>query len=315
MKKFAREHSYILLLVGILAALIIVLSVASPFFLTWKNIRNILNQSSIYLILAVGMTFVISMGEIDLSVGAIIGFSGMIMGMLNSAGQPALLSMAIGLAVAAGLGLVNGVLVSFGKINSFIVTLAMMTILRGVILVWTNSKPFYGFSSLFTFIGSGKIGPLNVPIVLSLIIAAAGALILHRSLLGNYCLFCGTNELAVNRAGVNVRKYKMIIFTICGLCAGIAGMIITARLNSAEPLAGQGYEMDAIAATILGGTSMQGGKGNIAGTIIACLILNILKNGLVLLSISSHYQEVLTGIILIAAVYISESNKRKKSEV
>ena len=315
MKKFAREHSYILLLVGILAALIIVLSVASPFFLTWKNIRNILNQSSIYLILAVGMTFVISMGEIDLSVGAIIGFSGMIMGMLNSAGQPALLSMAIGLAVAAGLGLVNGVLVSFGKINSFIVTLAMMTILRGVILVWTNSKPFYGFSSLFTFIGSGKIGPLNVPIVLSLIIAAAGALILHRSLLGNYCLFCGTNELAVNRAGVNVRKYKMIIFTICGLCPGIAGMIITARLNSAEPLAGQGYEMDAIAATILGGTSMQGGKGNIAGTIIACLILNILKNGLVLLSISSHYQEVLTGIILIAAVYISESNKRKKSEV
>ena len=221
----------------------------------------------------------------------------------------------VALAVAAGLGLVNGVLVSFGKINSFIVTLAMMTILRGVILVWTNSKPFYGFSSLFTFIGSGKIGPLNVPIVLSLIIAAAGALILHRSLLGNYCLFCGTNELAVNRAGVNVRKYKMIIFTICGLCAGIAGMIITARLNSAEPLAGQGYEMDAIAATILGGTSMQGGKGNIAGTIIACLILNILKNGLVLLSISSHYQEVLTGIILIAAVYISESNKRKKSEV
>lgn len=315
MKKFAREHSYTLLLVGILAALIIVLSLASPFFMTWKNVRNILNQSSIYLIIAVGMTFVISMGEIDLSVGAIIGFSGMIMGMLNSSGQPAIIAMLAGLAAAAGLGMANGMLVSFCKINSFIVTLAMMSILRGIILVWTNSRPFYGFTDLFTFIGTGKIGPVNVPIVLSLVIAAVAALILHHTVLGNYCLFCGTNELAVNRAGINVRKYKIIIFTICGLCAGIAGMIITARLNSAEPLAGQGYEMDAIAATILGGTSMQGGKGNILGTIIACLILNILKNGLVLLSISSHYQEVLTGVILIVAVFISESNRRKKSEV
>ena len=154
-----------------------------------------------------------------------------------------------------------------------------------------------------------------MPIVLSLLIAAAGAVILHKTVLGNYCLFCGTNELAVNRAGINVRKYKIMIFTICGLCAGIAGLIVTARLNSAEPLAGQGYEMDAIAATILGGTSMQGGKGNVLGTVIACLILNILKNGLVLLSISSHYQEVLTGAILIVAVFISESNKRKRSEV
>ena len=315
MKKFVREHSYTLLLVGILIVTIVILSIASPYFLTWKNCRNVLNQSSIYLILAVGMTFVISMGEIDLSVGAIIGFSGMIMGMLNVAGVPAFTSLLVGLMVAAAIGLVNGMLISYCKINSFIVTLAMMTILRGVILVWTNSKPFYGFSGLFTFVGSGKIGPVNVPIILSLIIAAVGALVLHHTVLGNYCLFCGTNELAVNRAGISVRKYKMLIFTICGLCAGIAGMIITARLNSAEPLAGQGYEMDAIAATILGGTSMQGGKGNILGTIIACLILNILKNGLVLLSISSHYQEVLTGIILIVAVFISESNKRKRSEV
>ena len=315
MKKFAREHSYTLLLVGILITVIAVLSIASPFFLTWKNFRNFLNQSSIYLILAVGMTFVISMGEIDLSVGGVIGFSGMVMGMLNSAGQPALLAILAGLMTATAIGAANGMLVSYFKINSFIVTLAMMTVLRGLILVWTNSRPFYGFSSIFTYVGSGKIGPVNVPIVMSLVIAFVGALVLHKTLLGNYCLFCGTNELAVNRAGVSVKKYKTIIFAICGLCAGIAGMIITARLNSAEPLAGQGYEMDAIAATILGGTSMQGGKGNIVGTIIACLILNILKNGLVLLSISSHYQEVLTGVILVAAVFISESNRRKRSEV
>ena len=299
MKRFLREHSYTLLLVGILIVTIVMLSIASPYFLSWKNCRNILNQSAIYLVLSVGMTFVICMGEIDLSVGAIIGFSGMIMGMLCVAGVPSMLAVLLGLMVASAIGFTNGFLVSYCKINSFIVTLAMMTILRGVILVWTNAKPIYGFSDIFT----------------SLLIAAAGAVILHKTVLGNYCLFCGTNELAVNRAGINVRKYKIMIFTICGLCAGIAGLIVTARLNSAEPLAGQGYEMDAIAATILGGTSMQGGKGNVLGTVIACLILNILKNGLVLLSISSHYQEVLTGAILIVAVFISESNKRKRSEV
>lgn len=315
MKKKLQENSYTLFLIGILIAVIVILSIASPYFLTWKNCRNILNQSAIYLILAVGMTLVISMGEIDLSVGAIIGFSGMIMGMACVAEVPSLLAAFLGLLVAAGIGLVNGFLIAYGKINSFIVTLASMGMLRGMILVWTNSKPYYGFSDIFTFLGSGKIGPVNVPIVLSLIIAGAVAILLHRTRLGNYCLFCGTNPLALNRVGVNVKKYKMIIFTICGLCAGIAGMIVTARLNSAEPLAGQGYEMDAIAATILGGTSMQGGKGNVAGTIIACLILNILKNGLVLLSISSHYQEVLTGAILIVAVFISEINRRNKSEV
>ena len=150
---------------------------------------------------------------------------------------------------------------------------------------------------------------------LSLLIAVIGAVILHKTVLGNYCLFCGTSALALNRSGVDVKKLKIVIYAICGLCAGIAGMIVTARLNSAEPLAGQGYEMDAIAAAVLGGTSMQGGKGNVAGTVVACLILNILKNGLVLLSVSSHYQEVLTGVILVVAVLISESNRRKRSEV
>lgn len=154
-----------------------------------------------------------------------------------------------------------------------------------------------------------------MPIILSLVIATVGGVLLHRTIFGNYCLFIGTNEIALNRSGVNVKKYKIIIFALCGLCASVAGLIITARLNSAEPLAGQGYEMDAIAASILGGTSMQGGKGNIIGTIIACLILNIMKNGLTLLAISSHYQEILTGLILLISVLISESEQRRRSEV
>ena len=314
-RKKIQEHSYTLILLVVLVLLIAVMATVSPYFFTWKNCRNILNQSAIYLVLSIGMTFVISAGQIDLSVGATIGFSGMMMGLLYKAGIPAIGAIILGLVCAAMIGLINGVVISYGKINSFIVTLSMMTILRGLILIWTNSNSIFGFGPVFTFIGSGKIGPVNMPIVISLVIAALGAMILHKTKFGNYCLFIGSNEVAVNRSGVNVRKYKTLIFTLCGFCAGVAGAIVTARLNSAEPLAGQGYEMDAIAATILGGTSMQGGKGNVIGTVIACFILNILKNGLTLLAISSHYQEILTGIILIVSVLISESNQRKKKEV
>ena len=314
-RKKIQEHSYTLILLVVLVLLIAVMATVSPYFFTWKNCRNILNQSAIYLVLSIGMTFVISAGQIDLSVGATIGFSGMMMGLLYKAGIPAIGAIILGLVCAAMIGWINGVVISYGKINSFIVTLSMMTILRGLILIWTNSNSIFGFGPVFTFIGSGKIGPVNMPIVISLVIAALGAMILHKTKFGNYCLFIGSNEVAVNRSGVNVRKYKTLIFTLCGFCAGVAGAIVTARLNSAEPLAGQWYEMDAIAATILGGTSMQGGKGNVIGTVIACFILNILKNGLTLLAISSHYQEILTGIILIVSVLISESNQRKKKEV
>lgn len=314
-KRKLHENSYTLFLFAVLILLIVVIATVSPYFFSWRNFRNILNQSAIYLVIAVGMTFVISAGQIDLSVGAIIGFSGMLMGIFSKLGLPEPVVIVLGLICAMLIGIMNGFIVSYGKINSFIVTLSTMTILRGFILIWTNSKAIFGFGSIFTFIGSGKVGPVNMPIIISIIVAITGAIILHKTKFGNYCLFIGANDIALNRSGINVKKYKIMIFSLCGLCAGIAGMIVTARLNSAEPLSGQGYEMDAIAATILGGTSMQGGKGNIIGTVIACFILNILKNGLTLLAISSHYQEVLTGIILIMSVLISEFNQRKKKEV
>lgn len=315
MKKGLRKYSYTCILVVVLVLLITVMAAVSPYFFSWKNCRNILNQSAIYLVLSIGMTLVICAGQIDLSVGAVIGFSGMSMGMLLNAGLPAQGAILAGLLTAALIGMVNGYIVAYGRINSFIVTLSTMTILRGVILVLTNSKSVFGFGAVFGFIGSGRVGPVNMPILISLFMAVVGAVLLHNTTFGNYCLFIGSNEIALNRSGVNVRKYKVLVFTFCGFCAGIAGMIVTARLNSAEPLAGQGYEMDAIAAAILGGTSMQGGKGSIIGTVAACFILNVLKNGLTLLSISTHYQEILTGLILLVSVLISESNQRKKSEV
>ena len=314
-RKSLQDYSYLLILLAVLAALTVLMAVASPYFFSWKNCRNILNQSAIYLILSVGMTFVICAGQIDLSVGAVIGFAGVSMGLFYHAGLPAGAAILTGLLISAAVGLVNGIFVAYGKINSFIVTLSTMTTLRGIVLILTNSSSVFGFGPVFTFIGSGSIGPVNMPILISLATAAAGAVLLHKTKFGNYCLFLGSNEIALHRSGVNVKKYKLIIFSLCGLCAGAAGLVVTARLNSAEPLAGQGYEMDAIAATILGGTSMQGGKGSLIGTVIACLILNVLKNGLTLLAISSHYQEILTGMILLLSVLISESKDRKKREV
>ena len=314
-KSKLKEYSYTFILLGVLLVVIFIMAIMSPYFFTWKNCRNILNQSAIYLVLSIGMTFVICAGQIDLSVGAIIGFSGVCMGLLLNQGVSPIWAILIELLIGVIVGIVNGIFVAYGKINSLIVTLGMMTILRGITLILTNSSSVFGFGNIITFIGSGKIGPVNMPIILSLVIATMGGVLLHRTTFGNYCLFIGTNEIALNRSGVNVKKYKIIIFALCGLCASVAGLIITARLNSAEPLAGQGYEMDAIAASILGGTSMQGGKGNIIGTIIACLILNIMKNGLTLLAISSHYQEILTGLILLISVLISESEQRRRSEV
>lgn len=314
-KSKLKEYSYTFILLGVLLVVIFIMAIMSPYFFSWKNCRNILNQSAIYLVLSIGMTFVICARQIDLSVGAIIGFSGVCMGLLLNQGVSPIWAILIELLIGVIVGIVNGIFVAYGKINSFIVTLGMMTILRGITLILTNSSSVFGFGNIITFIGSGKIGPVNMPIILSLVIATVGGVLLHRTTFGNYCLFIGTNEIALNRSGVNVKKYKIIIFALCGLCASVAGLIITARLNSAEPLAGQGYEMDAIAASILGGTSMQGGKGNIIGTIIACLILNIMKNGLTLLAISSHYQEILTGLILLISVLISESEQRRRSEV
>lgn len=314
-KSKLKEYSYTFILLGVLLVVIFIMAIMSPYFFSWKNCRNILNQSAIYLVLSIGMTFVICAGQIDLSVGAIIGFSGVCVGLLLNQGVSPIWAILIQLLIGVIVGIVNGIFVVYGKINSFIVTLGMMTILRGITLILTNSSSVFGFGNIITFIGSGKIGPVNMPIILSLVIATVGGVLLHRTTFGNYCLFIGTNEIALNRSGVNVKKYKIIIFALCGLCASVAGLIITARLNSAEPLAGQGYEMDAIAASILGGTSMQGGKGNIIGTIIACLILNIMKNGLTLLAISSHYQEILTGLILLISVLISESEQRRRSEV
>lgn len=307
--------SYDALLILITIFLILVMSCLSPYFLTMTNFKNVLNQSSLFIFLVIGMTFIIISGNIDLSVGATIGFTGMVMSNLYYVGIPDWLCIFAGLITGLLIGLINGWLVAYVKINSFIVTLCSMTVLRGIILLVMNSKTLYGFGKLYGFIGAGDIGPINFPILLALITVVISGFILAETKYGNYCLFLGANEVALSRMGVNSKKYKLWVFAFSGLLAAVAGVVVMGRLDSAEPLAGTGYEMDAIAAVILGGTVLEGGKGNIVGPFIACLILNIISDGLTLLSISTHYQEIITGVIIVVSVLISSRDKIKRREV
>lgn len=291
----------------IMAAL---LNQASPFFMTWDNWRNILDQSALLVIISVGMTFVICTSGIDLSVGAVTALSGVCMALALHSGLSVQVSILLGLGVGAAVGLFNGLLISNMNLSPFIVTLAAMSVTRGVALILTKGIPIYGFPETFTWWGSGHIGPVNPPILMALLLAMLAALVLNRTKLGYYTLALGGNEEALRRSGVAHKTYKTIVYTISGFVAAIGGLVVTARLNTAEPLAGWMLELDAIAAVVLGGTDMKGGRGSITGTVMACLLLGMLRNGLTILNIPSYYQQLTIGLIILVAIVISELRLR-----
>lgn len=313
--KLGRMQNYFsqILLGFVLIATVIYLSLASPHFLTWNNIRNILDQSALLVIMGVGMTFVICTAGIDLSVGAVVGLSGVCMATAMHSGVSVEIAILLGLIIGVLVGLVNGLIISAFNINPFIVTLGMMSVTRGIALIITGGIPIYGFGEAFSWLGksftwwgTGHIGPVNPPMLLALGSAILGAVVLNYTKLGSYTLALGGNEEALRRSGVSTKKYKVIIYGICGFTAALAGLVVTARLNTAEPLAGYMYELDAIAAVVLGGTDMKGGRGSISGTVIACLLLGVLRNGLTILSIPSYYQQLAIGLIILIAVVTSE---------
>lgn len=300
-----------LLLTGVLLLLIVILSITSEYFLSWENFRNILDQSSVHILLAIGMTFVIASGGIDLSVGNLAALSGVVMAVAMKQGIDIFPAVLLGYSVALLFGLINGLIVSYIKINPFITTLASMSIARGLALILTGGVSIYGFSTTFKFWGTGSIGPINPPILLSLIFVILGIFLLANTLWGKYSLALGGNGEALRCTGVNVDLYRISIYCFSAVCAATAGLIMTARLNAAAPLAGATYEMDAIAAVVLGGASMKGGKASIVGTFIACLTLGVIRNGLTMLAIPTYYQQVITGFIILAAIIISELRSRE----
>jgi len=292
---------------GILFAfilLMVVLAFLSDSFLTVNNLLNIARQVSINAIIAAGMTFVILTFGIDLSVGSVLAFSGAIIAGLLSRGHPLVVGIGAGLLVGGLIGLLNGLIITKGGVQPFIATLGMLTIARGATLVYTDGRPITGLPDAFVWLGAGEIARIPVPVVIMAFVFAASYVVLTQTVLGRYIYAIGGNEEATRLSGVNVAFYKTLAYVISGALSALSAVILTARLNSAQPTAGMGYELDAIAAVVLGGTTLAGGEGGIAGTLLGAFIIGVLNNGLNLLNVSSFYQQVVKGVVILLAVLL-----------
>jgi ribose transport system permease protein len=289
----------------------VILWILTPHFLTISNLLNITQQTSINAIIAVGMTFVIITAGIDLSVGSIMAFAGVVLASALHAGLPVPLALLAGLAVGLISGLINGLLITYGKLPPFISTLGMMSVARGAALLYTDGRPISGFAEDFRFLATGEILGIPMPVIVMGVVYLLAHFILSRTKLGRYTYAIGGNEEATLLSGVNVKYYKTIVYGLCGLLSGVAAIILTARLNSAQPIAGIMYELDAIAATVIGGTSLMGGEGRMVGTLIGALIMGVLRNGLNLLGVSSFVQQTVIGSVIIIAVLIDMLLKKQ----
>jgi ribose transport system permease protein len=295
-----------------LLILVIVLSFMSPYFLTIPNILNIIRQVSIIAIVSFGMTMVILTGGIDLSVGSMLAFAGAISaGMMVNSGFNVFLAILIGLAAGTALGFFNGLAVAKAKLPAFIVTLAMMTVARGFTLIYTDGRPISGFNETFRFFGAGYLGRIPIPVVIMFMFLIVIYVLLKKTPLGRYIYAIGGNETATKLSGINTDKIKIAVYALNGFLAAVSGIILTSRLNSAQPMAGEGYELDAIAAVVLGGTSLSGGSGTVIGTIVGALIIAVLNNGLNLLNVSSFYQLVAKGAVILLAVFLDRKSQQQ----
>ncbi len=299
----------------------IIVSFMSPRFLTKSNLLNVFRQTSINAIIAAGMTFVILTSGIDLSVGSILGFSGAIMAGMLSSGQNIFLAILVAILIGGLAGMLNGIVITKGKVQPFIGTLAMMILLRGMTLVYTSGKPIavksadgsFEISKIFRWIGTGNTKFLNIPIpiIIMAVVFIICAYILNSTKFGRHIYAVGGNEKASRLSGVNTDRVKILAYTISGILASVAGLIVTSRLSSAQPTAGDGYELDAIAAVVLGGTSLVGGEGTVIGTVIGALIIGILNNALNLMDVQSYYQMIAKALVILIAVLLDKKEKNE----
>jgi ribose transport system permease protein len=294
-----------------LLGLCVALWALTPHFLTVSNLLNVAEQAAIIAIVAVGMTFVIITGGIDLSVGSVLAFAGVVMASALHGGAPVPLALAVALGTGLFCGLVNGALITAGRLPPFIATLGMMSVARGTALMFTEGRPVSGFSAPFRSLATGELVGVPVSVVIMVGVYVAAHVVLTRTKLGRYTYAIGGNEEAALLSGVNVKLYKAAVYGISGMLSGLAAVLLTARLNSAQPIAGMMYELDAIAATVIGGTSLLGGEGTVVGTLIGALIMAVLRNGLNLLGVPSFIQQVVIGSVIIAAVLVDMWLKRR----
>ncbi len=304
-----------------LLLMVIVLSLLTDRFLTTENTWNVMRQISVNLIVSVGMTLVILTAGIDLSVGSVLALCGAITaGMLKFGAEFTDANIYIGFtlfgAIAGGvlagsfLGCFNGIFITRFKVPPFVATLAMLTIARGLTMLWTGGFPITGFESNMAFIGTGWLLGIPMPVWISAVVVVAAVILTKRTRLGRHIYAVGGNEKAALLSGLNVKRIKVIVYTISGALAAVGGLIVTSRLDSAQPNAGMGLELDSIAAVVIGGTSLSGGKGTIMGTVQGALIIGVLNNGLVLLNVSPFWQQVVKGMVILLAVVVEKLNTR-----
>ncbi|RPH30902.1 ABC transporter permease [Buttiauxella warmboldiae] len=297
-----------------LVLLVIFFSFSSPFFFNTENIMTIALQTSVIGIMAIGVTYVIITSGIDLSLGSVVAFSGVVVGLCASYAMPLIVCVVAGMLAGGLCGCINGLLVTRATIPPFIATLGLMMSVRGINMVMTDGRAIY-FSDypMFKMLAQGRLfDVLPYPVFYLLIIALVAAWILKKTVIGRYVYAVGSNEVAAHLSGIKVQRVKIFVYAFCGLLTGIAGVILASRLNSGQPTVGVGYELEAIAAVVIGGTSLMGGVGTIGGTIIGAFIMSVLKNGLNLMGVSQFWQMVAMGIVVIAAVYLDTLRKKMR---
>ena len=298
-----------------LFVLCVIVAIANPVFLSTNNLLNVLRQITTNLYLAMAMTMVIILGGIDLSVGSVVAVVGVVTTMsIAILGAPIAVAVIIGILLGMAFGAMNGVFAATTTIPPFIITLATMNIARGVAFILTEGAPVRVMSPEFNFIGSGHIGPIPMPVIYLIVLIIVCVFIMNKTKLGRHIYAVGGNVEAARFSGINIKRVKMFAFTFSGFMAGCAGVVLASRMFSGQPTAGQGAELDAIAAVVLGGTSMRGGIGRIGGTIIGALVIGVLNNGLNLMGVSSFWQDVVKGIVILAAVY-ADVLRRNRAEM
>lgn len=284
--------------------LCLALTLLSDRFLTASNLLNVLRQATINGIIAVGMTYVILTAGIDLSVGSVLALATVVAADLMQRGLPVPLGVLAGLGVGTLAGLVNGLLIARTGIPPFVVTLGMMTVARGLALTYTQGRPITGLPASFTFLGAGFLGPIPMPIVIFTLVFGVGYFVLARTVFGEWVYALGDNPVAARLTGLPTRRVTALVYVISGFLAALAGLILVARLNSAQPTAGLGFEFDAIAAVVVGGTSFAGGEGGLFGTLLGVLIIQVLNNGLNLLNVSPLWEGVVKGVVIALALLL-----------
>lgn len=298
---------------GILLLICLVFALGSNEFLTASNLLNVALQTSIIAIVAIGMTFVILTAGIDLSVGSLMALCGAVAaGIAVRQGMDTYLSISIALGVGLILGAVNGLMIVRGGIPPFVATLSMLAIARGLTLVYTEGRPIAGLDERFIYWGTGQVWGIPIPVIIMIVIAVIAHIVTRYTPFGLHVYSTGGNEETTRLAGISPDRIKLAVYMISGVLAALGGVLLTARLWSAQPNAAAGWELDAIAAPVLGGTSLFGGVGSIGGTVIGAFIIGVLSNGLNLMGVPSYYQQVIKGLVLILAVTVDLINKRRR---